>query len=303
MKKKRNRGPIIETVSAVLWAGSLALVIRSFVFEPFHIPSDSMIPSLLVGDHLFVSKFSYGYSRQSFPFSPPVIKDRVLDRAPGRGDVVVFKKISPPAENYIKRLVGLPGDRIRMKRGRLYINGEAAPREFVGKYYILNLPDDARSQKSMQIMLPGGDRLELEGRTRVSINGAPLPPGSFSVYYKRARDLRPEPVERLRYVETLPNGVKHDILEISDSEGKDEPDRRFDDTPEYLVPEGHYFMMGDNRDISQDSRFSDVGFVAARDLIGRAKFIFYSHDGSAGFFEFWRWLFSVRYGRLLKGVE
>jgi signal peptidase I len=301
--KKKNRGPVVETISAVLWAGSLALLIRSFVFEPFHIPSDSMMPSLLVGDHLFVSKSSYGYSRQSFPFSPPVIKDRLWLTKPDRGDVVVFKKISPPAENYIKRLIGLPGDRIQVRRGRLYINGTVVPREFAGKYYILNLPDEARSQNAISIKLPSGDRIELDGGKRASVNGNPLSSDSFSVYYKRARDLRPEPVERLRYVETLPNGVRHDILEISDSEGVDEPDRRFDDTLEYLVPEGHYFMMGDNRDISQDSRFSDVGFVAERDLIGRAKVIFYSHDGSAGLLEFWRWLFSIRYGRLLRIIK
>ena len=319
--RKKKKASFFDTVMAILWAGSLAILIRTFTFEPFHIPSDSMIPNLLVGDHLFVNKFSYGYSRHSFPFSPPLIRDRIFFTEPERGDVIVFKKLKPPSENYIKRLIGIPGDRLQMKAGRLYINGVMVERESLGMYYVLNLPNDDRHEKTITKRLQNGGILRLENTKRLYLNDEELPRDRFSVYFKRQRDLHPEPIERRLYIETLPNGEKHRIIKIADFPAdcyempyKTEAERNlqnlchnsrfsdFDNTVEYEIPAGHYFMMGDNRDISADSRHGDVGFVARRELIGRAAIIFYSHNGSTGWLEPWRWLAPIRWERLLKWI-
>ena len=228
----------------------LALVLRSLTFEPYNIPSGSMFPTLLIGDHLFISKFSYGYSRHSFPFSLPIIPHgRVFEKMPKIGDVVVFRVTPEMIPNlqtsvdYIKRIVALPGDTIQMKEGRLYINGVMAEREFVKK-----------------------EEIEIEGKKAV-----------YS-----------------RYVETLPNGVKHDIYEVDDMVAKD-------DTPLITVPEGYFFAMGDNRDNSFDSRF--FGAVPLTHLEGKAEFIFYSNNGKGFFFEFWRWPEFVRTERIFNKIK
>lgn len=237
----------VELFSTAFWAIAVALVIRTFLFEPFNIPSGSMKPNLLVGDYLFVSKYSYGYSRHSLPFGLPVISGRVAAHEPKQGDVAVFKLPSNPRTDYIKRVVGLPGDRIQMTRGRLYINGNLVPRESMG--IIVDRDGDG---------------------TDVQMNV---------------------------YEETLPNGLKHVIYE----EGDGGP---LDNTREYVVPQGHYFMMGDNRDNSQDSRVEDlVGFVPFDHFVGRAERLFFSTSGKAKIWEFWRWPSTVRYTRLFKAVE
>ncbi|RDD63746.1 signal peptidase I [Ferruginivarius sediminum] len=236
----KKKGGIGETVRTVVYAVLIALVIRTFAYEPFSIPSGSMIPTLLVGDYLFVSKYSYGYSRFSLPFSPPLFDGRVMGDGPERGDVAVFKLPTDNSTDYIKRVVGLPGDRIQVVDGILHINGEPVKREEV----------------------------------------ADQPDGATATLYR----------------ETLPNGVTHLIRERSDHQF-------YDNTPVYTVPEGHYFMMGDNRDSSQDSRaLSRVGYVPYENFVGRAEFIFFSHDGSASLWEIWAWPASVRFGRLLDDV-
>jgi signal peptidase I len=199
----------------------IALLIRTFVFQPFDTPSNSMAPTLVVGDEFFVAKFAYGYSRYSFPFSPALFSGRVLGAKPAYGDVVVFRLPKDASTDYVKRVVGLPGDRVQMKGGQLYINGKAVEREQV-------FADDAC-------------------------------PGSAD--------------EAKRWSERLPNGVTHETLDCIEN-------GFYDDTPEYRVPAGHYFMMGDNRDNSNDSRvLSTVGFVPYENLIGR--FVMKYLDGEA----------------------
>ncbi|MDX2222258.1 MAG: signal peptidase I [Rhodospirillaceae bacterium] len=234
-----------ETVRTVVYAVGIALVIRTFLFEPFNIPSGSMIPTLLVGDYLFVSKYSYGYSKHSFPLSLGPFSGRIIDSTPERGDVIVFKLPRDNKTDYIKRLVGLPGDTVRMQDGRLFINGDLVPRERV---------DDFVHTDEYGSML-----------------------------------------RQLRYRETLPGGKVHYILEDGDT-------RMFDNTREFTVPPGHYFMMGDNRDHSVDSR-SDVGFVPFENLVGRAEFLFFSTDGTAAIWEIWRWPFATRFSRMFTAIN
>ncbi len=238
---KRKPSGWLETVKTVVYAGLIAIAIRTIAFEPFNIPSASMVPTLLVGDYLFVSKFSYGYSRFSMPFSPRLWEGRIFASLPERGDIAVFRWPRDESTDYIKRIVGLPGDRVQMIGGVLYINGEAAQRE------------------------PAGF-CETDG-TGVRI---------------RSR----------RYIETMPNGRRHAICEFSDQE-------RFDNTPEFLVPAGHVFAIGDNRDNSSDSRDfgpGGVGFIPVENLIGRAEIIFFSHEGP--FWQVWNWRFSRFFNRI-----
>ena len=209
---------LAETIKTVIYAILIAVVIRTFLYEPFKIPSGSMYPSLYVGDFLFVSKYTYGYSKHSFPFSLPLFEGRIWTDEPERGDVVVFKFPQDNRTDYIKRVIGLPGDKIKLENGRLYINGNLVEREQIDDFVLRDKYGN---------------------------------------------------VERFRqYVETLPNGVKHNILEVSDSE-------LYDDVPELTVPEGSYFMMGDNRDRSDDSRVN-VGFVPFENLVGKARVLFFS---------------------------
>lgn len=244
-KTKKKSGGVGETVSVIVQALILALVIRTFLFQPFSIPSGSMRPTLLEGDYLFVSKWAYGYSRHSLPFSPPLFSGRIWASEPERGDVVVFKFPPNPSIDYIKRVVGLPGDKIQMRDGVLFINDEPVKREKLG-----------------QITDP--DITEMD-----------------------------RPVDHYR--ETLPNGVSYETLDLTEGGVGD-------NTREFVVPEGHYFMMGDNRDNSADSRFS-VGFVPAENLVGRANVIFFSIAGGASPLELWRWPSEVRPSRILNWVD
>ena len=239
-------GGLIDNVKTILYAGLIAVGIRTVAFEPFNIPSGSMIPTLLIGDYLFVSKYSYGYSRYSIPFAPNLFNGRVFGRLPDRGDVAVFKLPRDNQTDYIKRIVGLPGDRIQMRSGQLYINGTLVPRQAAGDY-----TDDEQGSRT---------------------------------------------VARL-YMETLPNGVKHDILKMYEEGG-------LNSTPEFKVPDGHVFAMGDNRDNSSDSRDPNggVGFVPVENLVGRAEFIFFSIDGWAPWWKVWDWPFEIRWTRLLHGI-
>jgi signal peptidase I len=242
---ERKSGGWGETFRTILWAVLIALGIRTFAYEPFNIPSGSMIPTLLVGDYLFVSKFSYGYSRYSLPLGLPLIPGRVLFDEPKRGDVVVFKFPGDNSTDFIKRIVGLPGDRLQMIDGVLHINGEAVKLERVTDY------------------------VEEYGEGR----------------FRRVP----------RYIETLPNGVSHYILEETDQ-------GPMDNTQVFEVPEGHYFGMGDNRDRSRDSRdLGHVGYIPKQNLVGRAEFLFFSVDGAA--WAFWNWGSTLRTDRIFDAIE
>ncbi|CAN7566399.1 signal peptidase I [Rhizobium sp. LjRoot30] len=244
-KVEKKQNALWENIKVIVQALVLAMVIRTVLFQPFTIPSGSMMPTLLVGDYIFVNKFAYGYSKYSLPFSPNLFSGRIFGSEPARGDVVVFRFPPNPDIDYIKRVIGLPGDRVQMIAGVLHVNGQAVPKE---------------------------------------------PDGTFTSDYKM------DPGEDVPvFRETLDTGVAYDTLDQS-------PNSRGDNTREFIVPDGHYFMMGDNRDNSADSRF-DVGFVPAENLIGRASIIFFSLGNDTAFREIWRWPANMRWDRLFKVVE
>src|SRR6202158_616036 len=227
----KSESGLCETVRVVIHALLIALVIRTFLFQPFNIPSGSMKATLLVGDYLFVSKYSYGYSRFSVPFALIPFSGRIFGSEPQRGDIVVFKLPKDDSTDYIKRVIGLPGDRIQMKDGQLYINEQPVKRERVADW----VPADGEG---------AGLRVK-------------------------------------RWRETLPNGVS------------------YDNTPVYQVPPGHFFMMGDNRDNSTDSRvLSAVGYVPYENLVGRAEIIFFSIAEGTHAWEVWTWPWAVRWNRI-----
>ena len=241
-----DRKSILENIKTLFYALIIALIIRSLFLQPFYIPSSSMEPNLLVGDRLFVTKYSYGYSKHSFPFSPAIFNGRLFFNAPERGDVVVFKTPADNRTDYIKRLIGLPGDRIQFIDHNLYINNT----------------EILKSKKLFNSKIYCGQR-------NININF---------------------------FEEILPNGKKHNTVYLKNSSYKD--------SDEFIVPENHYFFLGDNRDCSKDSRFlSSVGYVHKDNLVGKAQFIFFSSDRSIGsFFYFWKWNKSIRFERFFKKI-
>lgn len=246
--KRKKEGGVAETVRVIIHALIIALVIRTFLFQPFNIPSGSMKATLLVGDYLFVSKYSYGYSKYSLPLSPPVFSGRLpSDWLPQRGDVVVFRLPKDPSTDYIKRVIGLPGDKIQVIDGVVNINGVPVKRERAPDY------------------------IEMEEGTREA------------------------PVKRWK--ETLPNGVTYYSLDLVDNGFAD-------NTQVYTVPPDNYFMMGDNRDNSTDSRvLSQVGYVPFENIVGRAQIIFFSIAEGEHAWEIWRWPWTVRWSRLFSIVR
>lgn len=262
-KESHSLGEITRTI---VYALLIAVVIRTFTYQPFNIPSGSMIPNLLIGDYLFVSKYSYGYSRHSIPFGPPLFKGRVFESAPERGDIVVFKWPKDNSTDYIKRVLGLPGDRLQMKKGVLFINGRPMERRRIEN---LELPVTPNNQcKTTRYLVEKED-------------------GSRICSYPQ-------------YLEVLPSGRSYRTLDLAGGLPND-------DTVEFYVPEGHYFMVGDNRDDSSDSRVpisqNGVGLVPAENLVGRAEVLFYSTDGSSKLWTPWNWFSAMRSERLFQSLR
>tara|TARA_Y100000590_G_scaffold461434_1_gene622998 strand:- start:2919 stop:3647 length:729 start_codon:yes stop_codon:yes gene_type:complete len=242
MKKK-----IIENLKTLFYAFMIAILIRSFFFQPFYIPSSSMEPNLLIGDRLFVSKYTYGYSRHSLPFSPKIYNNRILPKIPKRGDIIVFKTPADNRTDYIKRLIGLPGDSVQIINKDLYINDVKIQKKKIDKLFDINC---------------GNESLEADF-----------------------------------FEEILPNGKKY--LTVYRNEGT------MINSDKFIVPEEHYFFMGDNRDCSRDSRFlSSVGYVKFENLVGKARVIFFSNNKKKGsLFQFWKWNNSIRADRIFKKIN
>ena len=268
-RKPARTSTVGENIRFLVTLIVLAVLLRSLIAAPFSIPSESMLPRLLIGDYLFVAKWPYGYSRYSFPFGPPLFSGRILGSAPKRGDVVVFK--APPGNDvdYIKRVIGLPGDQVQMKNGQLYLNGDAIPKVRVADLMVPVSPNSPCREN------PG----ELQKQETEK-------DGSVVCRYPRFR-------------ETLPGGKSYDVLDTGDA-------GQADNTPVYLVPEDRLFLMGDNRDHSADSRFpavegGGIGFVPQENLVGRAMIGFWSTDGSASWLLPWTWFTAARWSRIGEG--
>ena len=242
--KKTFLNIILENIKTLLFALIIAVFIRSLLFQPFYIPSSSMEPTLLIGDRIFVSKYTYGYSKHSFPFSPSLFSKRILKKEPTQGDLVVFKTPADNRTDYIKRLIGLPGDTIQFINGEIVLNGKKIKR--IKKDQIFNIRC---------------------GSSNLSVNV---------------------------YEEVLPNGVTY--ISVYNKAGT------MQNTDLYTVPKNHYFLMGDNRDCSKDSRFmSSVGYVNDINLVGKAQLIFFSNDTVSGsIFKIWNLKNSFRIKRLFK---
>ena len=233
---------IYDNLKTLIGALLIAILIRSLLFQPFYIPSSSMEPTLLVGDRIFVSKYTYGYSKHSFPFSPNFSNKRFFSKIPERGDLVVFKTPADNRTDYIKRLIGMPGDTIQFVNGDLLINRNKIRRDIV---------------ESSEVIRCGKFKLETKS-----------------------------------FIETLPNGTKY--LAVYKKRGT------LQNTKQFTVPPNHFFLMGDNRDCSKDSRFLDsVGYVSNLNLVGEAQLIFFSNDTNiSSLLKFWNLRDSFRLSRL-----
>ena len=255
-EKKEDSFPVFLIKLALIVA-----IFRSFFFSPFNIPSESMLPGLQNGDYLLAAKWPYGYSKYSLPWSVPLIPGRILADQPERGDVVIFKAPPDNDTDYIKRVIGLPGDTVQMIGGQLQLNGKPVPKVRLTDFEIA--------------VSPNTDCLALQFRATAA-------DGSAVCRYPR-------------YRETLPGGRSYEVLDVATTQQ--------DDTPAVVVPEGHVFLMGDNRDNSQDSRFpavagGGVGIVPQANLVGRAAIMMFSTDGGANWFLPWTWFTAARWNRI-----
>ncbi len=238
---------IIENIKTLIYALVIAIIIRSLFLQPFYIPSSSMEPNLLVGDRLFVTKYTYGYSKHSFPFSPNLSQKRYLFSEPKRGDIIVFKTPADNRTDYIKRLIGLPGDEIQFINGDLYLNNNQIFKSIISS-----------------------DQKAYCGNEQITVNS---------------------------FEEKLPNGKKYTAVYRKKYS--------FQNSDKFIIPEDHYFFLGDNRDCSKDSRYlSDVGYVNKINLVGKARFIFFSSDIKVGsIFKFWNWSNIIRFDRFFKKIN
>jgi len=239
---------ILDNIKTLIIALIIAILIRSLLFQPFYIPSSSMEPTLFVGDRIFVSKYTYGYSRHSFPFSPPILNKRIFNSKPKYGDLVVFKTPSDNRTDFIKRLIGFPGDEIQIIEGKLFINKKEMSRKKISNNFNIRCGDDTNKKVII-------------------------------------------------YEEKLPN--KKTYITVYNKIGS------MVNSDSYVVPEKHYFFLGDNRDCSRDSRFlSSVGYVHENNLVGKAQIIFFSNDTNKGsILKFWNWDESVRFDRFFKKLK
>ena len=244
MITKKN---LIENLKTLIYALIIAVFIRSFLIQPFYIPSSSMEPTLLIGDRLFVTKFSYGYSKHSFPFSPPIFSGRILANKPERGDVIVFKTPADNRTDYIKRLIGLPGDIIQFIDGNIYLN----------------------NNEIFKTIFKKNDKLFC-GNQNLNVN---------------------------TFIEKLPNGRSYKVSYRTDIS--------YYNSDKFIVPENHYFFLGDNRDCSKDSRYlSEVGYVNKDNLVGKAQILFFSSDRKKGsIFNIFNWDESLRLNRFFKKIN
>ena len=242
-----KKNTIIDNIKTLVYALVIAIIIRSLLIQPFYIPSSSMELNLLVGDRLFVTKYSYGYSKHSFPFSPPIIKNRIFESLPERGDIIVFKTPSDNRTDYIKRLIGLPGDTIQFIDGNLYINNNVVLTTLISNDEILYCGNQQINVSTLEEKLSNGK--------------------SYIVSYRN--------------------------------------DVPYQNSDKYIVPENHYFFLGDNRDCSKDSRFlSEVGYVNHNNLVGKAQLLFFSSKSREGsIFQFWKWHNIIRYERFFKKLK
>ena len=244
-KSQTAKSEAWETIVVIFQALLIAIIFRTFLFQPFFIPTASMQSSLMIGDYVLSSKYSYGYGRYSFPFGIIPFNGRIFGQEAKRGDIAVFRPVAQQ-NAFIKRVVGVSGDKIQMKDGRLYLNGEMLPREEIKK------------------------TTDKDSSGRI--------------------------IDVIQYKETLPSGISYTIQEISDNQ-------YLDNTIEYVVPAGHYFMMGDNRDRSGDSRvLSSVGYVPADNLIGKAQVRFFSLKDNVAPWKIWLWPQNIRLDRMFQSV-
>ena len=244
---KLDKNFFSENIKTLLYALVIAIIIRSLLVQPFYIPSSSMEPTLLVGDRLFVTKYSYGYSKHSFPFSPPILNKRVIFKSPERGDVVVFKTPADNRTDYIKRLIGLPGDNIQFIDSNLYLN-------------------------NIEVL-----------KSRIPLKSKIYCGNDIINVYK--------------FEEKLPNGKSFHTVYLENY--------TYQNSDVFTVPDNHYFFLGDNRDCSKDSRYlTSVGYVHKDNLVGKARFIFFSSDTRIGsIFEFWKWHKSIRFKRTFNKIN
>ena len=241
----KNKNSFFSNIKSILLAILIALLIRSFIAEPFNIPSGSMKPNLLIGDFIFVSKWSYGYSKHSLPFSIPIIPGKILSKMPERGDVVVFKTPTDNRTDYIKRVIGLPNDKIQIINGQIIINDKLIIRKKTEDF--LDVDPNGNIKRNRQ----------------------------YKEYFYQLE---------INVLDLKDNGI-------------------VDNTQVFNVPKGHFFVMGDNRDNSQDSRFiSYVGFIPIKNLVGKAQFIFFSLENSR-FLEIWKWPKAIRFDRIFKIIK
>jgi signal peptidase I len=244
---KLDKSFFIDNFKTLIYALLIAIIIRSLFIQPFYIPSSSMEPTLLVGDRLFVTKYTYGYSKHSFPFSPPISENRFFFNSPKSGDVIVFKTPADNRTDYIKRLIGLPGDKIQFINGDVYLNNN-------------------------QIL-----------KSRISKND--------EIYCGN------ETIDVNTFEEKLPNGKVHEAVYLKDYS--------YHNSDPFIVPDNFYFFLGDNRDCSKDSRYlTSVGYVHKNNLVGKARFIFFSSDFRIGsIFAFWKWDKIIRFDRFFKKIN
>ncbi len=247
----------------LLKLGIFVFILRSFIFAPFSIPSESMVPRLLTGDYLIVTKWNYGYSKHSFPWSLPLISGpkRLFESIPARGDVIVFKKPPENQVDYIKRVIGLPGDFVQMKSGQLFINGQPVPKKRIADFVMDETPNT-------------------------------------TCYGPQFTETASDGKRRCRYPqfrETLPGGKSYNVLDLGPIAA--------DDTQVYTVPEDQFLAMGDNRDNSADSRLEagGFGFVPMENLVGKAQISVFSTDGSASWVRPWTWFSAARWDRIGEG--